>query len=67
MFDSHVLSTEEANDDIQETLDQNSVFTVAHVRQSLSEIRDKLDDPDLRRALAAVMSCVTDLKKNSFD
>ena len=67
MFDSRVQSTEEAINDSQETQDLNSVVTVSHVIQYLSEIPDQLDDPDLLRALAAVMSCVTNLKKNGSD
>ena len=67
IFDSRVQSSEEATNDNQESQNQNSVFTLAYVTQSLSEIPDKLDEPDLRLSLAVVMSCVTDLKKNSSD
>ena len=56
LFGPRQESTESAADDIQESDDQISVPPVSLVTQSLSEITDKLDEPELRRALVAVMS-----------
>ena len=60
-------SNEKSTNDIQENQDQNPVLSVSDITHSLSEIPDKLYDPYLRPSIADVMSCVTNLKKNSSD
>lgn len=67
IFDSRVESTEEGTNSNQEILNQNSRFTESHVTQSLSDIPEKLSEPNSDRPLAALMSSMAKLKYSSSD
>ena len=67
LFDSRQQSSESTANNIQESEDNTSISSVSHVTQSLSEIQDKLDEHELRRALDATLSRVSYLKTRSIE
>lgn len=52
---------------IQESEDNTSIPCIWHVTKSLCETPDKLDNPELRRALDAVLSRVSYLKARNIE